>query len=325
MIDASAEGERWRGAAWMVGNKNNLGVLFAVSCFCVRAALAQGRPVAPEVVSLTVPAGVPVDVVLEKSLPIKTAGVPVQARVVDPIFVFDHMVIPAGSQVLGRVTQVESAPRKQRGLAIANGNFSPLRKAHVDFDTLILKDGTRLHLQTTVTQGALRMVHLIAGEQGKKKGRVSRAVEQARQEAKAREQETVKELAAPGKIQRVKARLWAEFPYHQPALAAGTHFTAELKTPLEFGKEDCSPKQLENLGSGIPQGSDVEIRLLTPLSSAADHLGSPVKARGVQTRVFAQPPVNSPRGGATGRRRDPGSAGAPLGQEWATPLHVPAN
>ncbi len=239
---------------------------------------AQDKPAASDAIPLTVAAGVPLHVVLEKPVPIKHAGVPVEAHVVDPIFVFDHMVIPTGSQVLGRVTQVESAPRKQRGLAIANGNFSPLRKAHVDFDTLILKDGTRLALHTVVTQGAPNMVHLVAGEQGKKKGRVSQAVDQARQLAKARGQETVKEIKAPGKMQIVKARLWAEFPYHQPKLAAGTHFTAELKTPLEFGKEDPAPKQLERLGSEIPPGSNVHVRLLTSLSSVTDHQGSPVKA-----------------------------------------------
>jgi hypothetical protein len=217
-------------------------------------------------------------VVLDKPIPIKHAGVPAVAHVVDPVFVFDHMVIPPDSQVLGRVTQVESVSRKQRGLAIANGNFSPVRKAQIDFDALILKDGTRLALHTAVTQGAPNMVHLVAGEQGKKKGRVGQAVDQARQQAKAREQDTVKEIKAPGKLQMVKARLWAQFPYHHPRLAAGTHFTAELKTPLELGREDRSPIQLARLGSEIPPGSNVHVRLLTALSSATDHQGSPAKA-----------------------------------------------
>src|ERR1700681_2897052 len=104
--------------------------LLALGSVCVRITFAQDQPITSDAVPLTVPAGVPLHVVLEKPLPIKHVGAPVETRVVDPIFVFDHMVIPAGSQVLGRVTQVENASRKQRGLAIANGNFSPLRKAH---------------------------------------------------------------------------------------------------------------------------------------------------------------------------------------------------
>jgi hypothetical protein len=242
-----------------------------------RITFAQNKPGASEGIPLTVQAGVPLHVVLEKPVPIKQTDVPVEAHVVDPIFVFDHLVIPGGSQVLGRVTKVESASRRQRGLAIANGNFSPLRKADVDFDTLVLKDGTRRTLYTVVTQGAPNMVQLVAGEEGRKKGRVSQAVDQARQQAKAREQETVKEMTAPGKMQRVEAWLWAQFPYHHSQLAKGTHFTAELKSPLEFGEEDPLPKQLESLGSEIPPGSNVHVRLLTPLSSASDHQGSSVK------------------------------------------------
>ena len=183
---------------------------------------AQDKPAASDAIPLTVPAGVPLHVVLEKPVPIKHAGVPVEAHVVDPIFVFDHMVIPTGSQVLGRVTQVESASRKQRGLAIANGNFSPLRKAHVDFDTLVLKDGTRLALHTVVTQGAPNMVHLVAGEQGKKKGRVSQAVDQARQLAKARGQETVKEIKAPGQNAACQGEAVGRIPL-SPAQARGGH------------------------------------------------------------------------------------------------------
>ena len=241
-------------------------------------ALAQNSPTASDAIPLTVPAGVPLHLALDKPVPIKHSGVPVGAHVVDPIFVFDHLVVPPGSQVFGRVAKVESASRKQRGLAIADGNFSPIRKAHVDFDTLILKDGTRRTLNTKVMQGAPKMVHLVAGEQGKKKGRVSRAVSQARQQAIAREQETIKEIEAPGKMQLVEAWLWARFPYHNPKLPAGTNFTAELKTPLEFGEETLSAKQLGRLGSEVLPGSDVHVRLITPLSSATEHQGSPANA-----------------------------------------------
>lgn len=241
-------------------------------------ASAQDQATTPEVIPLTVPAGVPLHVVLEEPVRIEYVNVPVKASVADPVYVFDHLVIPSGSQVFGRVVKVDSASRKQRGLAIANGNFSPIRKAHLDFDTLVLKDGTRFPLNTAVTQGAPALVHLVAGERGKKKGRIGQAADQARQQAKAREQDAIQQIKAPGKIQRVKARLWAEFPYHRPKLTAGTHFTAELKTPLEFGQEDPSSKELQGLGKEIPPGSDVRVRLLTPLSSATDHQGSPVKA-----------------------------------------------
>lgn len=252
-------------------------VAFLLTSFWARNSFAQDKLVTYDAVSLTVPVGVPLHVVVKENVRIKRAGTPVEAHTVDPVFVFDHLVIPAGTQVLGRVSQVESASRKQRGLAIANGNFSPLRKAQVDFDKMTLQDGTCFTLQTAVTQGAPSMVHLVAGDQGKKRGRVSQAVQQARQQAKAREQQTLNEISAPGKMQRVKEWLWAQFPYHEPKIEKGTHFTAELKSPLEFGQEVPSPKQLERLGEEIPPGTNVRVRLLTALSSATDHEGTPAK------------------------------------------------
>jgi len=243
-----------------------------------RTALPDDPAAGSEAIPLTVPVGVPLHVVLANPVPVGSVNLPVEAHVVDPVFVFDHEVIPAGSRVLGRVVKVDSASRKQRGLAIANGNFSPLRKAQLDFDTVVLKDGTRVALETVVTEGAPNMVRLVAGERGKKKGRVGQAVDEARQQATAREQQTIQEIKAPGKIHRIEARLWAEFPYHKPTLKAGTHFTAELKSPLELGNESRSLKQLEGLGKEIPAGSNVHVRLLTSLSSATDYQGSPVKA-----------------------------------------------
>jgi hypothetical protein len=86
-------------------------------------------------------------------------------HVVELIYVFDHPVIPTGSKVKGSVTQVDGASRKKRALAIANGNFSPLRTAHLDFDTLVLKDGTRLpsisyspHLLSTASKAIITTI-----------------------------------------------------------------------------------------------------------------------------------------------------------------------
>jgi hypothetical protein len=242
---------------------------------------------APAVVPLTVPAGVPLHVVLDKTVPIKAAGAPVSAHVVDPVYVFDHPVVPAGSMILGRIATVDSASRKRRALAIANGDFSPLRTAQVSFDTLVLKDGTHIPLKTTVTPGAPRMVRLESGGPGKTKGRVGQTVDQARTEVRTREQQAMGEIKEPGKVDRVKAFLIAQLPYHKPKLTAGSHFTAELREPLEFGQEERSSQQLGSVGSQIPPGSTVHVRLLTGLSSATDQKGKTVRA------VVSQPLFSS--------------------------------
>jgi stage II sporulation SpoE-like protein len=73
------------------------------------------------------------------------------------------MALPAGTRVVGRVSSIEPLSRKRRALAIANGDFTPLRKAHVDFDTLVLKDGTRIPLHASISEGVPNVVHLTAG------------------------------------------------------------------------------------------------------------------------------------------------------------------
>ncbi len=255
-----------------------LAAVSALSPVCLCAQSAQPTTPGTDTIPLIVQAGVPLHLALTTKVPVKHTGVPVEAQVVEPVYVFDHLVIPAGARVKGRVTQVESLSRKRRAMTIADGDFTPYRKAQVDFDMLILKDGSKIPLRTAVSQGVPSTIHLVAGAQDKKKGRVGQAIDQARAQAKAREQETIQQITAPGKIQRLETHLAAELPYHKQSLPIGTRFTAELKAPLELGQEERSPVQLTKVGSEIPPGSVVEVRLVTPLDSATDHKGQEVRA-----------------------------------------------
>ncbi len=59
------------------------------------AALAQHARVAPSAQpETTVPSGVPLRVALERRVAIKLAGEPIQGRLVDPVYVFDRVVLP---------------------------------------------------------------------------------------------------------------------------------------------------------------------------------------------------------------------------------------
>jgi hypothetical protein len=225
---------------------------------------------------------------LTKKVPVKHTGVPVEGKVAENIYVFDYLVIPAGSRVTGQVTKVDSAPRKRRALAIANGNFTPLRQAHVDFSSLLEPDGKRIPLVTNVSQGGPAMVYLVAGgNEKKKKGRVATKVDQIHEQILNQEKAAINNVTSPGKVQRLKSALSARLPYHRLSLPVGTTFTAELKAPLTFGAESPFPQQLEKIGGPIPPGSLVHVRLITPLSSATDHRDTPVRA------VVSQPLFSS--------------------------------
>ena len=263
-------------------------VLLALLCCFAQGGFAQTSPATPALYPLTVAVGAPLHIALTKRVPVKHAGVPVEGKVVENVYVFDHLVIPAGSRVMGKVTKVDSAPRKERALAIANGDFTPLRHAQVDFNTLVEADGKRIPLQTNVSQGSPSLVHMVAGgNEKKKKGRVASKVEEVHQQVLNQEEAAINNVTAPGKVQRLKAALSARLPYHRPSLPVGTNFTAELKTPLTFGTETPPPQELEKMGGAIPPGSLVHVRLVSPLSSATDHRDTPVRA------VVSQPLFSS--------------------------------
>ena len=269
-------------------------------CCCIQISIAQERPADHGALPLTVPAGAPLHIVLTKKVPVKRAGVPVEGKVAENVYVFDHLVIPAGSRVTGQVTIVDSAPRKQRALAIANGNFTPLRHAQVDFSTLVGADGKPIVLQTNVSEGAPSVVHMVAGQNDKKKkGRVASKVDQVHQQVLDQEQAAINNVTAPGKVQRLKAALSARLPYHRPSLPVGTSFTAELRTPLTFGAETPPTPQLEKMAGRIPPGSLVHVRLITPLSSATDH-------RDTQVHAVVSQPLFSSDHALRSSRKEPG-------------------
>lgn len=229
-------------------------------------------------IPLTVETGTALDVALRKPVRVKRPGAVVEGRLENPIYVFDRIVIPAGSEVLGHVATVEHISKGRRALAIANGDFTPFRKANVEFDTLILPDGSKLVLQTTVTEGVPDVIHLTVGGGAKKKGRVSATVSQAKQSAKQQAHQAIDEIKQPGKWSRIKAAMLAELPYRRQSIPVGTRFTAELTAPLDFGSAQAAPNELAQLGTEIPPGNTVHVELLTELSSARDHVGSPVRA-----------------------------------------------
>lgn len=254
----------------------------AFSAACLVAQSAQSRP--PVRIPLTVAQGVPLHIVIAKRVPIDRTGEPVEGRLMEPVYVYDRQVIPAGSKVLGRISRVESATRERRARAMMNGNFSPLRTATVEFDTLILKDGKRLPISTVTSAGAAPVVHLEVGGNSAKshKAPLYGLISNARHEISVREKAAEAALKGPGKVHRLtnQAKRWmiSQLPYHSPAFQPGTVFTATMESPLALGTESLLAQDLSRVGSSPPPDSIIHARLLTSLSSATAHRGAPVEA-----------------------------------------------
>src|SRR3954469_20096769 len=89
-------------------------ILTALCVFLTGTALAQNADIhGIAIVPLTVDKGFPLKLVLTDKLRAKL-NEPVHAKVVEPVYAFDRQVVPAGTEVLGRVTRLEPVGKWKR-------------------------------------------------------------------------------------------------------------------------------------------------------------------------------------------------------------------
>jgi len=271
--------------------KRTLGSAF-LTCVCVSWAwgqqVASPPPPTPApspagTVTLSVPRSTTLQVALDKEVRVKRVGQPVHGRLIEPVYAFDEQLIPVGSEVLGRITQLEAVTGKKRFLAALNADFTPTRRINLEFDELILADGRHIPLKTGVTPGSGRAIQLVttADTQKKKtaKGVAREKTKEALEEAKRKWHEAMKQIKTPGRMHRLGRLAVAQLPVHPQYLGAGTVYFAELKEPLDFGSKPLSTQTLASFATPPPPCNLLaHAQLVTPLSSATTPLGAPVEA-----------------------------------------------
>jgi hypothetical protein len=258
--------------------------------------LAQRRPATPasdpggpsaahspsETVSLTVTKGTPIQVVLDKEVRVLGPGQPIHGRTVEPLYAFDKLVVPVGSEVTGTITQLENVSGGKRTLEALNADFTPARKVSIAFDQIILPGGTHIAMHTAITPGSGEVIAFVtAPDRNQKKsikGVASEKVEQAKEQAKREWDSAVAQVEAPGKTHRAKRYLLAQLPVHPQYIDAGAVYFAELQSPIEFGSEPLTPEMAKAIGSPPPEGSSVRALLSAQVSSATAKKGDQVDA-----------------------------------------------
>ena len=271
-------------------------IVLTLMSFCSISAWGQtdaALPVEPPTPSLsiplTVPEGTPFQVVLDKEVRIRKVGQPIQGKIAEPVYAFDKLVVPAGSEVIGKVSRIENVSAWKRTVAALNANFSPARDVQIEFDELVLANGRRVPLQTVVSpasQGVLQFAaatDVKAQKDDEQKGDAakklaSKKVSETRQQINQDWETAKKQVTEPGKIHRLERLAVAELPFHPQYMDAGTRFNAELQKPLDFGNEVFTPEMVHAVGSAPPPGSIVHALLITPLSSAESKKDAPVEA-----------------------------------------------
>jgi hypothetical protein len=256
----------------------------AWSLSALSAAAAQS---ADATVELVVPAGRPLRVALDGTLTVKRVGQQVTATLVEPVYAYDRIVLPAGTHVLGHVTKLENAPRRTRIKAMVGGDFSPQRSIVLQFDS-VLKEGESIPIQTLVKGGVENVGRQAtrgadAPEKPEKDGAVARAGEEVKQRAKdtvsaAKQQasDAISYIRGPDKMERLKQMVINRLPYHPQFLRKGTVYSAELLSPMMFGP--ATPTPLAPAGTRPAPSSILSARLVTSLDSGKTPRGTPLEA-----------------------------------------------
>jgi hypothetical protein len=241
------------------------------------------QPTAPQpsserhTIAMTVPNGTPLQIALDKEVRVRNVGEPITGRVMQPVYVFDRLVIPVGTAATGRISAIDSIPGRTRTLSALNADFSPSRRLSVTFDELILPDGRHMDLHATIVPGTGQVIRLVTADEHKKNV-LKDAAAQKMDQARAQWNDAMKQVESPGRMHLVTRYAVAQLPIHPQYIAAGTLYSAELSQPLDFGSESVASDTLSAIGTQPPPGSLVHAVLLTPLSSATTLKSADVEA-----------------------------------------------
>ena len=278
--------------------------LLAASAWCAGQTLKSRPPVAPTpsstpdsatpalTVAMTVPTGTPIKVALDSEVRIREVGQAIHGKTTEPVYAFDKLLIPVGTPVNGKVSAIDAVSKKTRTLEAMDGNFSPVRSVHVQFDELVMADGRIVPMHTVASPAAGGILQFVpASEKARQKNKVQDAAEKkvsaTRQQIRQQWANLQKQIHEPGKTHKLKRIALAQLPVHPQYIEAGTSFNADLQQPLDFGTESLKPEQLASIGAPPPMGSAVHARLVTPLSSATSKKGDTVEALITQPLVVS--------------------------------------
>ena len=228
-------------------------------------------------IALSVPTGAPLQIALDREVRVKKVGQTVHARLMQPVYAFDQLVLPAGAEVNGHIARIDGAGGKRIVLSILNADFTPTRSIEVTFDDIVLADGRHLPLHVALVPGSGQVIRLVDSGSAKgapPKSGLSAKMEEAKQQWKL----AMSQVKQPGKMHRALRIGIAQLPVHPQYIDAGTLYYAELQEPLKFGDEFRKEEELQAIGTLPPPGSLLRTSLVTPLDSGTTKYGAPVEA-----------------------------------------------
>jgi hypothetical protein len=248
-----------------------LAALFAATVVSTTGS-AWAQDLAPAPAEL-IPAGVPLRVELDKSYRMRV-GTLIEGHLTEPVYLTDHIAIPADSKVFGSIIGKHSVSRQVRTAAMFNGDLTPLKDADVTFSALETPDGRHFDIETDATERTASVVRMEAPDQAPRRSLGQRIAAAFRWTKR----ETAAGFNSPHKVDMAKHALYAQIPVHPQEIWAGTQYDAELQQPLELsGQSVPAPAPVADL-SELKLTGNLEARLVDPVDSSTATAGMPVEA-----------------------------------------------
>jgi hypothetical protein len=239
-------------------------------------------------IPLTIDAGRSLEIVIDQRVTIKTVGQSVAGTLVEPLYAYDRIVVPAGTKVLGHVAALEGPSKVARTRAILSGDLTPLRHVVLQFDALVYDDGRTVDMTTAMKAEIPNLKRTSAPPAEKETeagapGTIRRAereaknyVKQSVSEAKQKSRDILAEITQPGRTERAKQAVIDRLPYHPQAISAGTGYHVELVAPLDFGR--ATPTEPASADARPAPSSILNARLVTTLDSSKTPRGTLIRA-----------------------------------------------
>ena len=259
-----------------------------VSLGIARPALAQTADTVP----LTVQVGRALRVALIEDTSVHQIGQAVSGQLLEPVYAYDRIVLPAGTMVQGRISKLTQPSKLNRFRAMASGDFSPHRTVEIRFES-VMRDGALVPIDTVAKNETPHPKHAVAPspQAVEPRGGVARATSEAKSrvsaaaaDVKRTTLDAVAAVKSPGRVDRLKAWGIDQLPYRPQVLRKGTAYDAELSSSLDLGR--ATPRPSAPDGTLPTPNAILKARLQTSLDSRATPRGSVVEAT-VSEPIFA--------------------------------------
>ena len=236
-------------------------------------------------IELAVEAGRPLQIAIDQRIAVKRVGQVITGTLVEPIFAYDRIVVPAGTRVVGHLARLDRPSKAVRIRALLNGDLTPSRHTVVEFDSFVFDDGHTMAILTIVTGTVSHLQRSVAAKSAETEpsGRVARAREKAVEKtrdavagAKQQARDALSAVTRPGKMDRLREAVLQRLPYHPQIIPKGTVYQAELTGPIDFGQ--AMPTPFASAGTLPAAEGILNARLATTLDSANTPRGTSIEA-----------------------------------------------